>query len=55
MMLRHSLGRGEDAERVERAVGRVLAGGMRGADLGGTASTEALAGAVVNELVDGAR
>jgi 3-isopropylmalate dehydrogenase len=33
MLLRHSLGRAEDAARVERAVRAVLAGGLRTADI----------------------
>lgn len=50
MMLRHSLGREADAGRVERAVAQVLADGVHGADLGGTASTEHIADAVVSAL-----
>ena len=50
MLLRHSLGRDTDAGRVERAVARVLASGVRGADLGGDAGTDAIADAVVQEL-----
>jgi 3-isopropylmalate dehydrogenase len=50
MMLRHSLGREADAGRVERAVARVLADGVRGADLGGEASTDAITRAVVNQM-----
>ncbi len=50
MLLRHSLGRDDEAGRIERAVGRVLASGLRGADLGGSASTDELAQAVVQEL-----
>lgn len=50
MMLRHSLGREGEAARVEGAVGRVLASGLRGADLGGDAGTDAIANAVVQEL-----
>ena len=50
MLLRHSLGREADAGRVERAVAQVLADGVHGADLGGTASTEAIADAVVRAL-----
>ena len=50
MLLRHSLGRDADAGRVEEAVGRVLASGLRGADLGGDASTEVLTAAVIREL-----
>ncbi len=50
MLLRHSLGREADAGRVERAVAQVLADGVHGADLGGTASTDAIADAVVRAL-----
>jgi 3-isopropylmalate dehydrogenase len=52
MMLRHSLGRESDANRIERAVGRVLASGLRGGDLGGQASTGEIAEAVVRELAN---
>lgn len=50
MLLRHSLGREGDAGRVELAVGRVLASGLRGVDLGGSGSTADLSQAVVQEL-----
>ena len=50
MLLRHSLGREAEAGRVERAVGRVLASGLRGADLGGEAGTDAITEAVLQEL-----
>ncbi len=50
MMMRHSLGRGADAGRIERAVARVLASGLRGADLGGEAGTGAITDAVLQEL-----
>jgi 3-isopropylmalate dehydrogenase len=39
MMLRHSLGRADAADRIERAVAAALAGGARTADLGGTLGT----------------
>ena len=52
MLLRHSLGREAEAGRVERAVARVLASGLRGADLGGDASAEAITDAVVQELAN---
>ena len=52
MLLRHSLGREADAGRVERAVARVLVGGLRGADLGGEASTDTITDAVVQELAN---
>ena len=51
MLLRHSLGREADGGRVERAVARVLANGMRGSDLGGDATTDAVVDAVIQELV----
>lgn len=50
MLLRHSLGREAEAGRVERAVARVLASGLRAADLGGDASTDAVGDAVIQEL-----
>ena len=50
MLLRHSLGQAAHAGRIERAVGRVLANGVRGTDLGGEASTETLTDAVLAEL-----
>jgi 3-isopropylmalate dehydrogenase len=40
MMLRHGLGRGDDAERVESAVDGVLEAGLRTPDLGGGAEGE---------------
>ena len=39
-----------DAGRVERAVAQVLKDGVHGADLGGTASTEAICDAVIRAL-----
>ena len=50
MLLRHSLGREAEAARVERAVARVLAAGLRGADLGGDDGADAIAEAVVQHL-----
>ncbi|MEX0385587.1 3-isopropylmalate dehydrogenase [Spiribacter onubensis] len=54
MMLRHSLDEGALADRVERAVGRVLADGHRTADLAGpgvaSIGTVAMGDAVVNAL-----
>ena len=47
MLLRHSLGREEDAGRVERAVAQVLAGEVRGGDLGGSATTREIGDAVL--------
>ena len=51
MLLRHSLGREADAGRIERAVAKTLGDGVLGADLGGTASTEQIAAAVVSNLL----
>src|SRR5688500_16856770 len=50
MLLRHTLGRSEDSTRVEAAVARTLAEGVKGADLGGTAGTAEIGEAVVDRL-----
>ncbi len=50
MMLRHSLRMSEAADRIEAAVGAVLAHGARTADLGGTLSTRAMGDAVLAAL-----
>ena len=50
MMLRHSFGREAEAARVEAAVARTLADGVKGADLGGTAGTAAIGEAVLARL-----
>jgi 3-isopropylmalate dehydrogenase len=50
MLLRHSLCQPACADRIEQAVGRVLAGGLRSADMAGEASTEAITSAVLAEL-----
>ena len=50
MLLRHSLGREAEAGRIERAVAHVVASDVRGADLGGTASTEEVGDAVLRAL-----
>ena len=50
MLLRHSLGREEDAARVEDAVARTLEDGIRGADLGGTAGMVEVGDAVLARL-----
>lgn len=50
MLLRFSLDRGDLADRVEAAVGQVLAGGMRSADLGGNATTGQMGDAVAAAL-----
>lgn len=50
MMLRHSFGREADAARIEGAVARALADGVRGGDLGGSAGTAAIGDAVLERL-----
>jgi 3-isopropylmalate dehydrogenase len=50
LMLRHGLGREEDAARIESAVDRALDAGLRTGDLGGTATTAEATGAVMEEL-----
>jgi 3-isopropylmalate dehydrogenase len=50
MMLRHSLGRPDDADRIEAAVAKALAAGARSPDLGGTMTTEAMGEAVLAVL-----
>ena len=50
MMLRHSFGREEEAARIEAAVARALADGIKGADLGGSAGTAEIGDAVAARL-----
>ena len=50
LMLRHGLGLEAEAVTVESAVDRALADGLRTRDLGGTATTEEAAQAVLNHL-----
>ena len=50
MLLRHSLGLEQQAARVEAAVARALADGIRGADLGGSHGTIAIGSAIVERL-----
>ena len=50
MMLRYSLEQPAAADRIEDAVGKALAGGLRTADLGGSASTQEAADAVIAAL-----
>jgi 3-isopropylmalate dehydrogenase len=50
MMLRYSLDRSEAADRIEAAVGKALAGGLRTADIGGSATTREAGDAVIAEL-----
>lgn len=50
MMLRLSLGRDDDAARIEQAVESVIQGGTRTRDLGGKATTASFGDAVLNAL-----
>ncbi len=50
MMLRHSFGREAEAVRIETAVSKALADGIRGGDLGGDHGTEAIGAAVRERL-----
>ena len=50
MMLRHSFGREADAVRIESAVAKALADGIRGGDLGGTHGTRAIGDAILARL-----
>ena len=50
MMLRHSFGREDAAARIETAVSRSLADGVRGHDLGGAAGTATIGEAVLERL-----
>lgn len=50
MLLRHSLGLEEEAVRIEAAVARALADGVKGGDLGGSAGTREIGDAVVERL-----
>jgi len=50
MLLRHSLGLEAPAARIEAAVAKALADGVRGGDLGGTASTREIGDAVLARL-----
>lgn len=50
MMLRHSFGREAEAVRIESAVARALADGVRGGDLGGDLGTAAIGDAVLARL-----
>ncbi len=50
MLLRHSLGLEEAAVRIETAVARALADGIRGGDLGGDAGTRAIGDGVLARL-----
>lgn len=50
MLLRHSLGLEEQAARIERAVAKALADGIRGGDLGGSLGTIAIGDAILERL-----
>ncbi len=50
MLLRHSFGREAEAVRIEAAVARALADGIRGGDLGGSLGTRAIGDAVLERL-----
>ncbi len=50
MMLRHSFGKADQAERIEAAVSNALADGIRGGDLGGNLGTQAIGDAVLERL-----
>ena len=50
MLLRHSLGLEEQAVRIENAVAKALADGVRGGDLGGNLGTVAIGDAIVERL-----
>jgi 3-isopropylmalate dehydrogenase len=50
MMLRHSFGKEDEALRIETAVAKALADGIRGGDLGGSHGTTAIGDAVLARL-----
>ena len=50
MLLRHSLGLEEQAARIETAVAKALADGVRGGDLGGSHSTVQIGDAILERL-----
>jgi 3-isopropylmalate dehydrogenase len=50
MLLRHSIGREAEAARIEAAVAKALADGIRGGDLGGSDGTAAIGDAVLARL-----
>lgn len=50
MLLRHSLGLEEQAARIESAVAKALADGIRGGDLGGSLGTVAIGDAILERL-----
>lgn len=50
MLLRHSFGREAEAKRIEAAVAKALADGIKGGDLGGSHGTSAIGDAVLERL-----
>jgi 3-isopropylmalate dehydrogenase len=50
LLLRHGLGREDEAQALESAVDRALAGGLRTPDLGGSANTDEATRAVLEQL-----
>ncbi len=50
MLLRHSFGREDDAQRIEAAVAATLEAGIKGGDLGGSAGTREIGDAVLARL-----
>ncbi|MCW1430929.1 3-isopropylmalate dehydrogenase [Novosphingobium sp. JCM 18896] len=50
MLLRHSFGREAEAKRIEAAVAKALADGIKGGDLGGSHGTVAIGDAVLERL-----
>ena len=50
MLLRHSFGLEAPAARIEAAVARALADGVRGFDLGGSMGTRAIGDAILERL-----
>lgn len=50
MLLRHSFGREAEARRIEAAVAKALADGIKGGDLGGSHGTAAIGDAVLERL-----
>lgn len=55
LMLRHSLGRSEEAAAIEAAVERALDAGARTKDIGGSHSTDGMTDAVIAELKAGGK
>ncbi len=51
MMLRHSFGLEEEAQKIEQAVAEILDNGILGADLGGQHNCQQIGDAIIQELV----